>query len=154
MVIVREATIVDEARVFSLMRQLFALADDYDKVRDWDAAAAEYRNIVNDDKKGTILLAEEGGDIIGAVTLSYPEAIRCGGIYALIEEFIVSEQARGKGVGGKLLEAAIAQATIKGCDEIQVNRPSNLGYPVYLQHGLKDMGKHLKTKLPCHAKVE
>jgi GNAT superfamily N-acetyltransferase len=58
------------------------------------------------------------------VTLSYPLAIRCGGVYACIEEFVVGPQARGKGVGGLLLEAAIRRAREMGCAEIQVKRPS------------------------------
>ena len=86
--------------------------------------------------------------MIGLITLSYPTAIRCGGKYSCIEEFIVSEQARGKGVGGKLLEAAIAEATARGCYQIQVNRPSEIGYPVYLRHGWEDLGKHLDMRLP------
>ena len=151
MISVRKAAIEDEAKVFDLLGALFLLSDPYDKVNDWQAAAVEFREIAKNDKKGAILVAEEDGDLVGVLTLSYPEAIRCGGIYTCIEEFIVSERVRGKGVGGQLLEAAIAEATTKGCDEIQVNRPSELGYPVYLRHGLKDLGKHLKTKLPRQA---
>ena len=49
------------------------------------------------------------------------------------------------------LEAAIAEATRKGCDEIQVNGPSELGYPVYINQGFQDIGKHLKMKLPRQA---
>ncbi len=64
---------------------------------------------------------------------------------------MVDENLRDKGIGGKLLEAAIAEATARGCDEIQVNRPSQLGYPVYLRHGLLDLGKHMNLKLPRKA---
>ena len=42
-----------------------------------------------------------------------------------------------------LLEAAIARAREKGCAELQVNRPSEMGYPVYLRHGWQDLGRHL-----------
>ena len=149
MVEVRKATLEDEARVMGLMRELFRTDEiPDDSTTDWSKAASIFREIVKDDELGAVLVAEEDGALLGTLTLSYPTAIRCGGIYTCIEEFIVSEKARGKGVGGQLLEAAIAEATSKDCDEIQVNRPSEMGYPVYLRHGFQDLGKHLKTKLP------
>ena len=80
--------------------------------------------------------------------MSFPFATRCAGRYSCLEEVIVGEQLRGKGIGGKLLEAAIAEATEKGCYELQVNRTSEMGYPLYLHHGFLDMGKHVNLKLP------
>jgi len=148
MVNVRKATLEDEAMVFDLLGQLFRLSSASDQVRDWQEAKTQFQKMMKDESRGSIFVAEEDGDISGCVTLSYPEAIRCGGIYASIEEFIVTEKARGKGVGGKLMEAVIAEAIARGCDEMDVNRPSELGYPVYLRHGLKDLGKNLMMKIP------
>ncbi|MBW1812791.1 MAG: GNAT family N-acetyltransferase [Deltaproteobacteria bacterium] len=71
------------------------------------------------------------------------DAIRCGGKYSCIEEFIVDEKGRGKGIGGQLIKNAIEEARSRGCYELQVNRPSESGYPVYMSHGWKDLGKHL-----------
>ena len=149
MIEIRKAAIEDEARIINLLK-LLALSSETpsDSTVDWQMAAIKFREIVKDDEEGTILVAEQDGDAVGVITLSYPVAIRYGGIYTCIEEFIVSEQARGKGIGGQLLEAAIAEATTRGCYEIQVNNPSKLGYPVYVRHGFQDLGKHLKTKLP------
>ena len=141
MVNIREATINDQAEVFDLLRQLMTSANLESPINQ-PSAAETFRQVI-EEEKGTVLLAEEDGRILGLVTLSYPVAIRCGGIYSCIEEFIVTEQARGKGVGSKLLEAAIDKATEKGSYELQVNRPSELGYPVYLRQGWKDLGKHL-----------
>jgi GNAT superfamily N-acetyltransferase len=141
MVKLREATLGDQQEVFALLKQLVGSSDvahRLDEQRSIDTFQA-----ITAGKGGTMLLAEQDGIILGLVTLSYPVAIRCGGIYACIEEFVVSDQARGKGVGGKLLDAAIKKASEKGCFELQVNRPSELGYPVYLRHGWADLGKHL-----------
>ncbi len=141
MVNIREATIEDQEEVFDLLRQLMTSAN-MDSPINQPSAVDTFRQVI-EEEKGTVLVAEEGGKMLGLLTLSYPVAIRCGGIYSCIEEFIVTEQARGKGVGGKLLEVAISKAAEKGCYELQVNRPSELGYPVYLRHGWKDLGKHL-----------
>jgi L-amino acid N-acyltransferase YncA len=141
MVNIREATIEDQEEVFELLRQLMTSATAESPINQ-PSAAETFRQVINEEK-GTVLVAEEDGKMLGVVTLSYPVAIRCGGIYSCIEEFIVIEQARGKGVGSKLLKASIDKATEKGSYELQVNRPSELGYPVYLRQGWKDLGKHL-----------
>lgn len=141
MIIIREATIGDQAEVFDLLRQLMTSATAESPVNQ-PGAVETFRKVV-EEEQGTILLADEDGQILGMLTLSYPVAIRCGGIYSCIEEFIVTEKARGKGVGGKLLKAAIRKAAEKGSHELQVNRPSEVGYPVYIRHGWEDLGKHL-----------
>ena len=151
MIEIRKATIEDEVGVFDLLRQLLSSVPPSESAVNSPSGTDTFGEIVNKDEKGTIFVAEEDDKMIGLITLSYPTAIRCGGKYSCIEEFIVSEQARGKGVGGKLLEVAIAEATARCCYEIQVNRPSELGYPVYLQHGWEDLGKHLDLRLPRKA---
>ncbi len=144
---VREAALKDRDQVFDLMSELMrSPAGAGETPVNRSKSEATFRRIIEDKTAGAIFVAEEDGVLLGLVTLSYPMAVRCGGIYACIEEFIVSERARGKGAGGKLLEAAKAHALKMGCHEIQVNRPSEAGYPVYLRHGWKDLGKHLSLK--------
>lgn len=113
----------------------------------WQAATETFLRLVDDRDRCSIFVAEEGGRILGVITMSYPEAVRCGGPYTCIEEFIVASDGRGKGIGGKLLGAVITEARAKGCYELQVNNPSEAGYPVYLRYGLLDKGKHLKMVL-------
>lgn len=144
---IRSAAADDEAQVFELLEQ-FPAENIPGTPFDWDRGRAAFRAIVADEEKGTILLAQEGDLLLGVCSLSYPMAVHCAGKYACIEEFIVSPNSRGKGVGGRLIDAAIARATERACHEIQVNRPSELGYPVYLRHGFLDAGKHLSMRLP------
>ena len=147
MVEIREATLEDEATVFDLLRQLMVSAT-ADSAVNQQSGTDTFRRMLENQEMGTVFLAEEDGTALGLLTLSYPVAIRCGGIYSCIEELIVIEQARGKGVGGALLEAAIDRTTDRGCYELQVNRPSELGLPVYLRHGWHDAGKCLLLSLP------
>ena len=148
MIGIRKATVEDETTVFDLLRQFPPGETPPERPINWQGGVDAFREILRDDEKGTILVAEEDNEIVGVITLSYPIAIHCDGIYTCIEEFIVSQKMRGRGVGGQLLEAAITEATRRGCHEIQVNRPSELGYPVYLRHGWEDLGKHLNMRLP------
>ncbi|GAB4349182.1 MAG: GNAT family N-acetyltransferase [Candidatus Abyssubacteria bacterium] len=150
--IIRKARIEDEAQVIALMQELLIAGGEVGK--EWRDEARIFRRVVKNPELGAILVAEEDGQIAGVTTLSYPVAIRCNGVYACIEENIVAKAFRGKGVGGKLLEAVIAEATAHGCDEIQVNAPSEMGYPLYMRHGFEDNGKkHIKAKLPLHRKL-
>jgi len=106
---IRKATIEDEIKIFNLLRQFAFNQSPLDRQTD----APIFREIVENDEKGTILVAEQDDNMVGVITLSYPVAIHRGGTYTCIEELIVSEQMRGQGIGGQLLETAIAEATSK-----------------------------------------
>lgn len=92
-------------------------------------------------------MAIEGEEILGVISLSYPVAIRCSGPYARIEEYIVDEANRGKGIGSMLLKAAIKEARNMGCFDLQVNNPSDLGRPLYLGEGFEGGGDYMRLKL-------
>lgn len=106
-----------------------------------------YRKIINNSDLGLILVAEDEEKIVGVITLSYPVAIRCSGSYARIEEYIVDEFVRGRGIGGMLLDAAIKEAEENGCYDMQVNNPSELGLPLYIRRDFKDGGNYMRLKL-------
>lgn len=144
---IRKATIDDRERVIELLRTL--LVPSGEVAEDWTDQAEVFRLLVEEPELGCILIAEVDGEIAGITTLSYPIALRCSGPYSCIEENIVDERYRGRGIGGALLEAAIAEATARGCDELQVNAPSEKGYPLYLRYGFEDHGKiQVKADLP------
>ncbi len=144
MITIRPADTADQEKVLDLLRQLMTGASEESAINQ-PSGVEVFREVIKGET-GAVLVAEEGDELLGLVTLSFPVAIRCGGAYSCIEEFIVTEKARGKGVGGKLLQAAISRAAEKGCEELQVNRPSDLGYPVYLAHGWENLGKHLSLR--------
>jgi len=141
---IRKATAEDEMQIIKLLGE-FPPTDQV--TTGYHTISATFHQLIDNSQLGSMLVAEEEGNIIGVITLSYPMAIRCGGIYACVEEFIVAEQGRGKGVGGQLLKKAIVEAQKKGCYEIQVNNPSDLGYPIYIRHGLTTTGRHLRMHL-------
>ncbi len=137
---IRRAEHGDKEQVIDLLKQF----PSEEITVDWRSAAETFDRLVTDRQHYSIFVAEEEGKLLGVITMSYPEAIRCGGTYSCIEEFIVAADGRGKGLGGKLLSAAIKEAESRRCFELQVNNPSAAGYPVYLKQGFKDIGKHLK----------
>jgi len=144
---IRKATVRDEAEVFNVLKMLLSPRATDSSLILTPVASATFRALVSNDDKGAVIVAEEEGRLVGLITLSYPIAIRCAGKYTCIEEFIVSETVRGRGVGTQLLQAALEEARKQGCFEIQVNAPTEMGYPLYIKQDIKDAGKHLKKRL-------
>jgi len=68
--------------------------------------------------RGQIVIAEEGGVILGMVTVSYNLAMRYGGEYCQLEELIVTPAARGKKLGGLLVQKVVDNAKARGSAEI------------------------------------
>ena len=145
--IVRRAQKKDEPQVFELFSRLTSRhrTDQY-RVNQ-ETGHRIYHKIIENPDLGVILVAEEEDRILGVISLSYPVAIRCSGHYARIEEYIVDESCRGRGLGGLLLDAAIAEARGMGCFDLQVNNPSDLGRPLYLRQGFEDGGDYMRLKL-------
>lgn len=147
MIRIRLATLEDETEVFNLLKILLSpQATDSSRTRT-PGALATFHELVTGNEKGAVVVAEENDKLVGLITLSYPVTMRCAGKYTCIEEFIVSEIVRGQGVGTQLLQAALEEAKKQSCFEIQVNAPTEMGYPLYVKQDIKDAGKHLKKRL-------
>jgi len=147
LITVRRAIISDEAQVFKLFSRLTS-RQRTDKYRvDQKTGHEVFRKIIDNPTLGVILVALEDDMILGVISLSYPVAIRCSGPYARIEEYIVDEENRGKGIGGMLLDAAISEAIGMGCFDLQVNNPSDLGRPLYLKRNFEEGGDYMRLKL-------
>ncbi|MBE0633038.1 GNAT family N-acetyltransferase [Candidatus Bathyarchaeota archaeon] len=147
MIIIRGARPDDESKIFALFENLVSRQRTDEYRVNQKTGVATYRQIIGEPTLGVILVAEEEAELIGSITLSYPVSIRCSGPYARIEEFIVSEASRGRGVGSRLLEAAIDEAKKMGCHDLQVNNPSDLGQPLYINHDFQNGGDYMRLKL-------
>lgn len=56
-------------------------------------------------KDTKVFVAEEGGRLVGLITFYILPEIRHGGYRGHIEEFVVSKELRGQGIGSKLFDA-------------------------------------------------
>jgi ribosomal protein S18 acetylase RimI-like enzyme len=145
--VIRDATHSDEVQVLELFSKLPSRQNTSEYLVDQSLSSRIYRKILNDLSLGVVIVAELGSKLLGVITLSYPVAIRRGGHYSRIEEYIVDESFRGMRIGSKLLDAAIKAAQEHGCYDIQVNNPSDLGKPLYDKRGFKDGGEYWRLKL-------
>jgi predicted N-acetyltransferase YhbS len=112
---IRPAILADESAVFALLPALTeaALVAGV-PIEQSSAARAVYRELVTG-TRGSVIVFEVDGEVLGVITSSYVSAIRYGGEYARLEELIVDDKARGTGAGMALLKASIAEARRRGC---------------------------------------
>ena len=145
--VIRKAILSDEQQVLELFSKLPSRHRNDEYKVDQTISASVYRQILENPVLGVIIVAELDSKLLGVITLSYPVAIRSGGYYARIEEYIVDEDSRGMGIGGKLLDEAIKEAHTMNCFDLQVNNPSDLGKPLYTKRGFHDGGEYWRMKL-------
>ena len=59
---------------------------------------------------GDLLVAEQNGELVGYVVITWGWGIESGGAEALVDEMFVSEKVRNQGVGTLLMTSAISRA--------------------------------------------
>ena len=100
-------------------------------------------------ERGEILVADEGGQLLGVATVSYNLAIRYQGEYCQLEELIVDPAARGKNAGGLLVEETIRRARTRGCADygLYLIESTEGNRPFYEKYGLRLIGSELRQTL-------
>lgn len=116
-VTVEEVTVVDDELVEAMARLIPQLSKSSPPPTERELAA------IVTSRSSVLLVARDDGRIVGSMTLvlfRIPTGLR-----AWIEDVVVDESARGKGVGQVLNEAAIEHATRAGARTIDLtSRPS------------------------------
>ncbi len=87
-----------------------------------------------------ILLAEEDRRVVGLLSYSIRVNLYHAGDTCLIEELVVEQPARGRGIGGQLLEALFRQLASQNCVEVSVTTLSDNQRAIafYKSHGMVD----------------
>jgi ribosomal protein S18 acetylase RimI-like enzyme len=67
-----------------------------------------------------VLVAELDGTVVGYAALSKPSAMPSHAHVALLNGIAVAPEAAGRGVGRRLVEAAVAEATARGARKISL----------------------------------
>ncbi len=66
---------------------------------------------------------------------------RSGHGWLFIELLFVQDAWRGRGLGGKLLDAAEAEAAARGCHGVWLDTMNPAALPFYLRHGYESFGE-------------
>jgi GNAT superfamily N-acetyltransferase len=98
-----------------------------------------------------VLVAEEDGRLLGSVTVIVkPNLTYRGTPFALIENVVVTEAARGQGVGALLIRAAIEIAREAGCYRVSLtsNKRRGEAHRFYERLGFKATHEGFQLRFP------
>ena len=143
-VIVRLAKSEDQQRCSELLDVLAKATSDPHEIFDSEI----FQHLISNER-GSLVVAEESGEVLGMASISFNLALRYNGEYCQLEELVVDPDARGKNVGGLLIEETISLATIRGCKEfglyILESTKHNQGF--YEKYGFIKVGEEMRQPL-------
>jgi ribosomal protein S18 acetylase RimI-like enzyme len=146
-VVVRPYTAADAERVNAVA--LAAFAQYRGVYSDWEAVERGVASMSALAESGDILVAEEGGAIVGAVAYVPPFAEPRADFFArewpIVRMLVVDPEARGRGIGRRLTEACIERARRDGAAAIALHTSPamEVALALYLR-----MGFRLEKKVP------
>ena len=143
-VIVRLAKLEDQNRCAELLEVLAKATSDPHEIFD----SKTFKNLISNER-GSLVVAEENGTGLGMASISFNLALRYNGEYCQLEELVVDKEARGKNVGGLLIEETIKLAKKRGCKEyglyILESTKHNQGF--YEKYGFVKVGEEMRQPL-------
>jgi GNAT superfamily N-acetyltransferase len=100
-------------------------------------------------ERGSLVIAEENGIIHGMASVSFNLALRYNGEYCQLEELVVDKNARGKNVGGLLIEETLRLAKNRGCKEfgLYLLESTKHNQPFYEKYGFVKIGDEMRQSL-------
>ena len=100
-------------------------------------------------ERGSLVIAEENGIILGMASVSFNLALRYNGEYCQLEELVVDQDARGKNIGGLLIEEALRLAKNRGCKEagLYVLDSTKHNQTFYEKYGFVKIGEEMRKSL-------
>jgi len=108
--IVRHADYKDIPEMANLLSELFAIEDDFTVDAEKQVRGLQ---LLLDTPSAVVLVAESDERVVGMVSMQSLVSTAIGERVGLIEDMIVTQSYRGKGIGSSLLEALIAESANK-----------------------------------------
>ena len=143
-VILRLAKLEDQLKCSELLNVLAEITDDRHEIFD----TGTFKDLISNER-GSLVIAEESGKILGMASISFNLALRYNGEYCQLEELVVDSEARGKNIGGLLIEETINLAKARGCKEyglyILESTKHNRGF--YEKYGFIKVGQEMRQAL-------
>ena len=116
--VIRAAEGRDLAVLVDLLEALFSIEADFRP--DPDRQRRGLARLLAEPARAGVLVAERGGAVIGMVTAQLVVSTAEGGASAWVEDMVVAEAERGRGIGRRLLEAIEAWAAARGASRLQL----------------------------------
>ena len=134
----------DEQRCLELLNVLADSTSDSNKIFNSDTFSKLISN-----ERGSLVIAEENRTILGMASISFNLALRFNGEYCQLEELVVDQDARGKNVGGLLIEETLKLAKNRGCKEfgLYLLESTKHNQPFYEKYGFVVIGDEMRQSL-------
>ena len=112
------------------------------------AMAPVFDGFVGDGNAGFVALGEREGRFVAVCTVSFVEALRSVGRYAIIQEMYVDPGARSSGVGMEVLRFALDHAMARGCAMGELGTPYHGERQIrfYQRAGFTNVGARLRWR--------
>ncbi len=132
-IIIRHALPDDIPAMASLLEQLFAIEADF--VADGQAQMNGLSLLLR--TSALLLVADEDGSVVGMISIQPLISTAEGGAVGLLEDLVVYEECRGRGIGSLLLHKALDWAREQGFSRVQLlaDRSNMNGLQFYSKHG-------------------
>ena len=134
----------DQIRCSELLDVLTEATSEQNEIFDSDTFSKLISN-----ERGCLVIAEENEIILGMASISFNLALRYNGEYCQLEELVVDQDARGKNVGGLLIEEALRLAKKRGCKEfgLYLLESTKHNQPFYEKYGFVNIGEEMRQSL-------
>ena len=139
-VLVRQAGDADVPRIADLLGGQFA---EHRIAMTVPALRGAARGLLADPRRGFILVAVEGGTLVGIAVVVFVWTLEHGGPSAWLDELYVQPDARGRGVGTRLASEALAAAVRAGCAavDLEVDRGHEAVERLYARMGFRPLAR-------------
>lgn len=103
-------------------------------------ARAAFTRLLSDSRLGGAWIARKGGDPVGHVVLTVAFSMEYGALRGFVDDLFVRPSARGRGIAGALIDAVVADCSIRDVRAllVEVGRDNESGRRVYEKAGLVD----------------
>ena len=132
---IEPARAADVPVLCDLLHLLFTQEPDFSPDR--AAQARGLHRILERPEAGCILVARQGGMVVGMVNLLFTESTALGARVAVLEDVVVAADQQGQGIGSRLLQGAIDTARAEACRRITLLTASAnvAAHRFYRRHG-------------------
>ena len=141
----RPALAGDVDAIVAMMRGYYA-QDGYTFVESEARAAALM--LINQPSLGRLWVARDGDEVVGYLAVALGFSFEYRGREAFVDELLIAESHRGRGLGREALEIAEAYCRKAGVNalHLEVERHRENAIELYKRRGFADYGRCLMTK--------